>query len=134
MNPTRTVTWVVVPLMILTAACSPYYSFLPKFLTYDAPQEKRPDPPPDTVLIVSNDLATMFVPGSEPQDVAVAPPRKTKLGWAFCLTASVVGRIDSTRRKYAYWVTILNQGAYDLRRAEANDQCELEQYVRIVPK
>src|SRR4051794_24568732 len=76
-------------LAMLATSCSPYYSFLPRVLTYEV-AEGRPaeSPPPDPVAIATADLRSIFGAG-DPHDVSVAAPRRDPRGWSFCLAAKV---------------------------------------------
>ena len=116
-----------VALSLATTSCSPYYSFLPKALTYEMAEVKPVDSvPPDVALITATELATIAPALIEPKAVEVAAPRKTNRGWAFCLAATI--NTQAGVRRTVLWVTVISQGIYDRRPAVPADQCELEQY------
>jgi hypothetical protein len=112
-------------------SCSPYYSFLPKALTYDMQDLHRADAAqPDPVLIASKNLRTILPSDVDPQSVSVGPPRSTRRGWSFCLKAIVLSS-NAGKREAVFWITVLIDGIYDRRLAERTDQCELEQYTPV---
>ena len=114
---------------VCLAACSPYYSFLPKALTYEMETPRSDRGKPDPILIVSKDIGTILPQTTNARAISVGEPRKTNRGWAFCLTATVDTPKGAVPR--TFWVTALFAGVYDRRPAEPDDQCELEQYKSV---
>lgn len=108
------------------AACSPYYSFLPKILTYEMETKRSDREAPDPALVVSKDIGTILPPATNARAISVGEPRKTNSGWAFCLAATI--ETPKGAKPVSFWVTVLFAGVYDRRPAEPADQCELEQY------
>jgi len=120
-----------VTLVLTLGACSPYYTSLPKALTYDMEEVKRaPAQRPDPVVIASNELASIIA--TEARDVAVGPPRMGAYGWGFCLTAIVATNAGTANA--VIWVTVYNPGIYGRRQAEPGDQCEFDRYIAIPPR
>src|SRR5581483_12341040 len=121
-----------VVLALMVGACSPYYTFLPKALTYDMEEVKRPPAPmPDPISIASNELPSI-IPSTEANSVAVGPARMGRHGWGFCLTAAVATNSGTTST--VLWVTVYGSGIYGRRQAEPGDQCEFDRYTAIAPR
>lgn len=119
-------------LVLTLEACSPYYTSLPKALTYNMEEVKRPPPPkPDPVAIASNELASIIA-ATEARNVAVGPPRMGAYGWGFCLTAIVA--TNNGEANTILWVTVFNPGIYGRRQAEPGDQCAFDRYTAITPR
>jgi hypothetical protein len=117
-------------LSVTLGSCSPYYTALPKALTYQMETDKRAEPPrPDPVAIATNEMPSIIA-ASAVQNAAVGPPRMGKYGWGFCLTATVVAEAGPT--KIALWVTVYDRGVYGRRQVEPGDQCEFDRYTAIV--
>ena len=126
----RSVYAMIVALML--GACSPYYTFLPKALTYDMEEVKRPPAPrPDPIAIASTELPSIIA-STEVSNVAVGPPRMGKYGWGFCLTATA--STNSGPANTVLWVTVYNPGIYGRRLAEPGDQCEFDRYTAVSPR
>ena len=121
-----------VMLALPLGACSPYYTFVPKPLTYEMEEVKRPAAPiPDSIAIASNELPSIIA-SSDVSNVAVGPPRTGKYGWGFCLTATI--GTNSGPAKTVLWVTVYNPGIYGRRPAESGDQCAFDRYTAITPR
>src|SRR5436189_5272916 len=119
-------------LAVTLASCSPYYTSLPKALTYEMEEVKRPPAPrPDPVAIASNELPSIIA-STEVKNVKVGAPRMGQYGWGFCLTATVATNSGTTNA--AIWVTVYNPGIYGRRQAEPSDQCEFDRYTAISPR
>jgi len=116
-------------LAVTVGSCSPYYTFLPKALTYDMEPAKRYEAPkPDPVAIAANELPSIIA-AAEVQDVAVGQPRMGKYGWGFCLTATVSSNAGPTRT--VLWVTVYDRGVYGRQQAGPSDQCEFDRYTAV---
>jgi len=116
-------------LAVTLGSCSPYYTFLPKALTYDMEPVRRSEAPkPDPVAIATNELPSIIA-AAEVQNVAVGPPRMGRYGWGFCLTATVTSNAGPT--KTVLWVTVYDRGIYGRQQAGLEDQCELDRYTTV---
>ncbi len=112
----------------LLASCADSHAYLPEMLRMKEPEQRAPDPMPDSVAFVRTNLQYMFPESAKAHAVSVSAPRPNGTGWKICVRASFSNIAGKPAGPFTF-VLLINDGKVgDRRRAEASDGCENETF------
>ena len=117
--------------LMLGACGADSHSALPGFMRVQAGDPLPPEAPPDVRKLVREQLDSVFIPASRPQQVCVSVPHRDVRGpgWTACvraeLTSSAVGKPLGPQ---TYRITIEEGSISDRRRVGVEDNCDSETY------
>ncbi|MET4347080.1 hypothetical protein ABIC08_007703 [Bradyrhizobium sp. RT9b] len=85
------------------------------------------EPAPNIPDVVRNELATLFVDGSSPRNIAVTDARRDPRSqqWTACLKADVNSVTGSSLGPQAYLIVVSGNRIVDRRRIDLDGQCSL---------
>jgi len=105
-------------------------SAMPDFLRQPESKPREPDPRPDTVQLVRDNIGAIFAASAKPRNIVVAQPRRDRqgYGWTVCVKASVSGLSGAPIGLRTFVVSIDDGRIGNRRPAEAKDGCDAETY------
>jgi hypothetical protein len=114
------------------ACAADSHSVLPGFLRVQA-SDRPPDSPPDLKTMVREQLDSVFIPASRPQQVRVSLPRRDLHGpvWTACVRAELTSAMGKPLGPQTYRITTEEGKITDRRRVGAEDNCDSESYEPI---
>ncbi len=120
-------------LVLAGCAIADSRSPVPQFMRAKALDPLPPEPPPDVRQIVGKNLDSVFVAASSPRQVRVSPPHHEPSGpgWTACVRAELTSVMGRPLGSETYRITISGGAIVDRRRAEADDNCDSENYQPI---
>jgi hypothetical protein len=120
---------VIVAIAPVMAACGMSFFAVPQSKS----KVQAPDPMPDTVQLIRDNLSAVFPSTTKVDHVLVAPPRHDLhgLGWTACVKANVTGMSGTPIGIETFVVSIEGGKIGDRRRAEPQNRCEAESYSAI---
>jgi len=106
---------------------------VPEFMRGKPAEPPPPEPQPDVGQMLRNNLDSVFVATSYPQQVQVSPPRHELhgSGWTACVRAELTSATGKPLGLQTYRITISGGVMIDRLRVEANDACASETYQPI---
>lgn len=106
---------------------------VPDFMRAKAADPPSPEQPPDVKRLVHDKLDTVFVAGSNPQEVQASPPHHDPRarGWTACVRAEVNSATGKPIGTQTYRIFIVGDEIVDRRRVDDGDNCESESYEPI---
>jgi hypothetical protein len=106
---------------------------VPAFMRARAADPPPPEPPPDVRQLVHDNLTSVFVSTSDPQNVRVSRPLHDPEGpgWTACVRAEVNSATGKPIGTETYRITIDDGQIVDRRRVDDDDNCISEDYQPI---
>ncbi len=106
---------------------------VPAFMRAKAADPLPPEPPPNVKQLVHDNLDSVFVSTSDPQNVRVSRPLHDPEapGWTACVRAEVNSATGKPIGTETYRITIDDGQIADRRRVDDNDNCISEDYQPI---
>jgi hypothetical protein len=106
---------------------------VPEFMRIKEAEQPPPEPPPDVMRVVREQIDVVFLTTSYPREVQVAPPHHEVRGpgWTACVRAQLTSATGTALGMQTYIVTITGGKVVDRRRAEPDDICASETYEPI---
>jgi hypothetical protein len=103
---------------------------LPEFMRAKSSEPPPPEPQPDVRQMVHDQLDSIFVAQSNPQDVRVSSPHHDPRGpgWTACVRAEVVSATGKPLGTQTYRLTIDEGVISDRIRVGPEDNCDSEAY------
>lgn len=119
--------------LVLGGCAADSHSALPNFMRAQASDPPPPEPPPDVKKMVREQLDSVFVPASQPQEVRVSLPHRDVhgLGWTACVRADLTSAMGKPLGTQTYRITIEDSNIVDRRRVGDEDNCDSESYEPI---
>jgi len=116
--------------LTLGACAADSHSVLPGFMRVQASDPPPPEPSPDVKKMVREQLDSVFIPASQPQQVRVSLPRRDLHGpgWTACVRAELTSAMGKPLGPQTYRITIEEGTINDRRRVGAEDNCDSETY------
>jgi hypothetical protein len=116
--------------LMVGACAADSHSVLPAFLRAQASDPPQPEPRPDVKKMVREQLDTVFIPASQPQQVRVSQPHRdvNGPGWTACVRAELTSAMGKPLGPQTYRITIEEGAINDRRRVDAEDNCDSESY------
>jgi hypothetical protein len=116
--------------LMLGACAADSHSFLPRFMRVQASDPPPPEQPPDVKKMVREQLDSVFIPASQPQQVRVSLPHRDLHGpgWTACVRAELTSATGKPLGPQTYRITIEAGSINDRRRVGAEDNCDSETY------
>jgi hypothetical protein len=116
--------------LMLAACAADSHSILPGFMRGQASDPPPPEPLPDVRKMLREQLDSVFIPASQPQQVRVSPPRRDLHGpgWTACIRAELTSAMGKPLGPQTYRITIEEGAINDRRRVGAEDNCDSETY------
>jgi hypothetical protein len=116
--------------LVLGACGADSHSVLPAFLRAQASDPPQPEPRPDVKKMVREQLDSVFIPASQPQQVRVSLPQRDLRGpgWSACVKAELTSAMGKPLGPQTYRITIEEGTINDRRRVGAEDNCDSETY------
>ena|SRR3954468_22074113 len=116
--------------LMLGACGADSHSALPRFMRVQAGDPLPPEAPPDVKKLVREQLDSVFIPASRPQQICVSVPRRDVRGpgWTACVRAELTSATGKPLGPQTYRITIEEGAIKDRRRVEAEDNCYSESY------
>ena len=104
-----------------------------RFLRAQASDPPQPEPRPDVKKMVREQLDSVFIPASQPQQVRVSLPQRDLRGpgWSACVKAELTSAMGKPLGPQTYRITIEEGTIVDRRRVGAEDNCDSENYEPI---
>jgi len=105
-------------------------TWVPQFLRQPS-TEPQPEPEPDVKKLIENGIDALFT--THPVAVSVSRARRNDLGKGFtvCVKALVAGAINPKQQNVTLAVAIEHGALSDRRRANPQDDCEIESYQQV---
>jgi hypothetical protein len=105
------------------------HSALPGVMRAQA-SDPPPEPQPDVKKMVREQLDSVFIPASQPQQVRVSLPHRDLHGpgWTACVRAELTSAMGKPLGPQTYRITIEEGTISDRRRVGAEDNCDSETY------
>jgi hypothetical protein len=106
---------------------------VPEFMRAKAADPVPPEPPPDIMQMLRDNVESVFTAASRPSHVRVSTPRHEPVGtaWTACVKAELNSVIGKPLGTQTYRVTIAGDRIIDRRRVEEEDTCATETYEPI---
>ncbi len=119
--------------LMLGACAADSHSVLPAFMRAQASDPPQPEPRPDVKKMVREQLDSVFIPASQPQQVRVSLPHRDLHGpgWTACVKAELTSAMGKPLGPQTYRITIEEGTIVDRRRVGAEDNCNSESYEPI---
>lgn len=116
--------------LMLDACAADSHSVLPGFMRAQASDPPPPEPPPDVKKMVHEQMDSVFIPASQPQDVRVSLPHRDLHGpgWSACVRAELTSAMGKPLGPQTYRITIEDGAIIDRRRVGGEDNCDSETY------
>ena len=118
--------------LMLGACAADSHSVLPGFLREQA-SDRPPESPPNVKTMVREQLDSVFIPASQPQQVRVSLPHRDLHGpgWTACVRAELTSAMGKPLGPQTYRITIEEGKINDRRRVGDEDNCYSESYEPI---
>ena len=116
--------------LVLGACAADSHSVLPSFMRAQASDPPSPEPQPDVKKMVREQLDSVFIPASQPQQVRVSLPHRDLHGpgWTACVRAELTSAMGKPLGPQTYRITIEEGAIRDRRRVGVEDNCDSETY------